>query len=254
MLGVECGKRLPVKDLVVRSAAEQGAVPEFSDANARRDEHKMKRFILAAFAALMIAPACASATTAWYDEREPIPKGKAVAIESSGKIILTLKRQHFPAIKVKCFASGVEAVWNVVGEGRDEARSIKFLCGGVETCEKPVVKPLALPWLSRLYGEEHPLLDEWSGVAIDFACKSASGRVDYGVFSGTLIPEQGDADEQCEGIGDDLDNELRFQPSGPHLSGAPGSELVVLGFYKLGYKGHGITGEVFPCKSQGVGK
>ena len=200
--------------------------------------------------AAAVAPASASAsTTAWYDEYKPIPEGQTITIGSSGPLSLTLKRRGFAGIKVKCATSGDDAVWNGLEEGLDETRSIVFTCAGVEACRAPTATAVALPWHSRLYGVEHPLFDEWSGVSIDFAC----GATDYGVFSGTLVPQQGDADEQCEGRADDLDNELRFVP-GPRLLGSAGSELSVGGIYKQGEKGHGVTGEVFPCKSRGLGK
>ena len=215
--------------------------------------------------AAAVAPAAASASvTQWYDEGLPIAEGKAnaVSIASSGTLSVSLARRHVrpSLIRADCSAEGIEKVWNEPFEGRDETLSIAFrgceptTTESAEACPRPSVTSIALPWSSRLYGEEHPLLDEWSGVELDLAC----GSTDYGVFSGTLRPNQGDADEQCEGGGDDLDNELRFQPGSlsaprPRLHNEVG-ELSVVGYYKLGTRGHGITGEVFPCKSRGLGE
>jgi|GEM_PF-2875599 len=226
--------------------------------------------IVASLVFLSLTGTAAASETSFYDEFTAIPLGMKVPIESKGTLTITLRRKHLASIRAECVATGVEVVWNEIGVGRDETPEtnpfhpeqppIRFACAAVAGCGKPVITPSKLPWSSRLFGEEHPLLDEWSGVTIDFLCKRATGRrIDYGVFKGALIPKQGDADEQCEGKGDDMDNEFRFVASGLLLiselrEGTPESTISLVGFYKLGTRGHGVTGEVFPCKSTGLGK
>jgi hypothetical protein len=216
----------------------------------------MRRLTLLTLLALFACAASASAAsiTEWYGPaRLPIPEGMVEPSQlSGGELSVTLRQPHHTAVTVQCVAGGEVAVWNGPTEGFGETRSIPFSCTGVSACPAPTITPAGLPWSQRLYGVIHPeLFDEWTGVSLDFAC---GDRQDYGAFTGTLIPTQGDADEQCEGMHDEVDNELRFRPDGPRLAGAEGSSLSVVGFVKQGNKGHGLTAEVFPCASTGVGQ
>jgi hypothetical protein len=190
---------------------------------------------LASLLALATAamPAAASARTEWYYERQPVLEGETVAVDSSGTLKLKL-RPPGHRIGATCTVGGVEAVWNASETGLGETRAISFSCTG-----EVVISP-QLPWTSVLSGASSSrLLDEWNRVQLDV---SRAG-VDYGVFAGTLGPTIGDGDPQGPGRHDDLDNTLSFHSTGPRLLGPNGATLSFVGFYKLGTRGQGATGE-----------
>jgi hypothetical protein len=195
---------------------------------------------LASLLALAAAavPADASARTQWFYERQPIAEGETVEVASSGNLKLNLKVPRHGGIQISCTASGVEALWNSPKNGLDETRAISFSC--TAPCGEVVIAPY-LPWTSILEGSSASrLLDEWHRVRLDLTC----GGVDYGVFAGTLGPTIGDGDPQGPGLHDELDNTLSFHSKGPRLLGPNGTILSFVGFYKLGYRGHGATGEL----------
>jgi hypothetical protein len=183
-------------------------------------------------------PAVASARTQWFYERKPIAEGETLKVASSGNLRLSLKVPKHGGIKISCINSGVEALRNSSENGLDETQTIDFSC--TAPCGEVAIVP-HLPWTSILEGvSASHLLDEWHGVQLDLSC----GGVDYGVFAGTLGPTIGDGDPQGPGLHDDLDNTLSFHSKGPRLLGPNGATLSFVGFYKLGERGHGATGEL----------
>lgn len=202
------------------------------------------RYLTGTITAMLLAatvPAAASARTAWFYERQLIPKGQTVEVASvayPGKLKLKIRRPKLAAIEMSCGATGVEAVWNTTKGGRDETRSINFSC--TSPSGRVVVTPF-LPWTSILEGTVPPLVDQWNGVDLDVTV----GGIDYGIFTGTLTPQMGDGDDAEAGARDDLDTELRFTGTDPRLTGPNGSTLSFAGFYHFGpSRGHGVTGGV----------
>jgi hypothetical protein len=179
-------------------------------------------------------PASASAQTQWFYERQAIVEGETVEVGSSGTLKLKLRAPGH-RIGTTCTVGGVEALWNSPEGGLGETRAINFSCTG-----EVVISPQP-PWTSVLTGASSSrLLDEWDRVQLDV---SRAG-VDYGVFAGRLGPTIGDGDPQGPGRHDDLDNTLSFHSTGPRLLGPGGATLSFVGFYKLGDRGSGATGEV----------
>jgi hypothetical protein len=198
--------------------------------------HHLRQLVrLASLLALATAAvsADASARTEWYYERQPVAEGETVDVDSSGTLKLKI-RSPGHRIGTTCAVGGVEALWNAPQSGLGQTRAISFSCTG------EVVISARLPWTSVLSGASSSrLLDEWDRVQLDV---SRAG-VDYGVFAGTLGPTIGDGDPQGPGRHDDLDNTLSFHSTGPRLLGPNGATLSFVGFYKLGTRGQGATGE-----------
>jgi hypothetical protein len=70
----------------------------------------MKLTPILAVLALAVTPAAASATTQWYLERQPIAEGQtAEVLATSKRLEVVLKVPKRTAVKIPCFAEGVEA-------------------------------------------------------------------------------------------------------------------------------------------------
>ncbi len=235
---------------------------------------------------VMTGTATASETR-WYTHEEvglhgtPIAEGIHELAEGTGSLFVSLKRKHVSPslIKAKCSVEIVETVWNEPTQGFGETQSLAFTTcqpapipsTDAEVCPRPIVSANNLPgWPAKVFGEEHPINVEMEHVGMTFTCEGAEGALGEGItLKGTLIPQQGDADEQCEGFGDDVDNQLNFvnkiertigiKELAPRLEGSGtfeglGYSLGLTGTVKLGPKGEGFAAEVFPCKSKGLGK
>jgi hypothetical protein len=195
---------------------------------------------------LALVGAASASQTVWFDESEPIPQGQTLTVGSHGIITLNLRHRGTLTVnKVICLARGATSFRNLATEGVGEIRSLTFEACLGEECDEPAVTASGLPWHFNLFGVEHPLSSELKGVALQVRCAGTS----QGVFQGTVIPAVGDPDEQCNGVGDELDSEIRFVANKEFpnmLEGPEGSTVKLLGIYHLG----GVTGEVFPCMSK----
>lgn len=168
----------------------------------------------------------------------PRPNGGSCDEQQQAGTDLKLPKQE-PA-KIPCNAGGVEAFWNTPEGARDETRALEFSCG-TAPCGKAAVTPL-LPWTSTLLESALPLVDRWEGVKLDLSC----GRVDYGVFTGSLEAKVGDVDPVAKrGRKDDLDNTLTFRGgvNRPLLLGSNGAMLWFTGFDRLGSDDSGVSDE-----------
>jgi hypothetical protein len=208
----------------------------------------LRRIALAGLLGLAVAPATATASTQWLytpsagAERLPIADGVTVEVPlSSGKSsTLVLKAPGKTGVKIPCGVSGTGAFWNTPEGGRDETRSIRFTCAGVEACAEPTVTPY-LPWTSTLLESATlPLVDRWEGMALEVSCAG----VDYGVFTGSVAARVGDVDPAGSGPGDELDNLFSWHGTAKNGVLAPnGDEVWLVGGLRMGGKGWGITDE-----------
>ncbi len=160
--------------------------------------------------------------------------------QTGKQMLLTVRPYKAKLIKLSCSINGVTALWNGPNLGYAEVRSINFAC--TSAAGSVTVKPSGI-WTSVLTGTAVPLADTFSGVKLHVNIAGS----DYGTFAGTLAPRMGDSDpegakDNQEGKGDDLDTLLFFQ--GERLTGANGSSLSLTGWYGLGSKAEGATGEV----------
>jgi hypothetical protein len=196
----------------------------------------MKLTPILAVLALAVTPAAASATTQWYLERQPIAEGQtAEVVATSKRLEVVLKVPKRTAVKIPCFAEGVEAFWNTPHGGKDETRSISFSCSPAP-CGRATVRP-RLPWSSTLLESPVPLYDRWEGVSLHLAC----GGTDYGTFSGALEAKVGDADPSGTPEKDEVDNVIVWKGSvnGAHLTAPSGAMVWFSGGYDLGSKASG---------------
>jgi hypothetical protein len=199
--------------------------------------------VVASLLAALIFASTASATTQWFNNRVVIAEGTVVEVAPSGKLQVTVKPPKVETgIQIPCVANGIEAFWNTPEGGRDETRTIGFVCATTEACPEPVVTPY-LPWTSTLFESEPPLVDEWEGMSLEVAC----GATNYGLFTGKLETTVGDVDpegspDSSEGAKDDIDDTVKFHGGLKRALIGPNGDLVwFTGTYFLGSKG-GRTG------------
>jgi hypothetical protein len=196
----------------------------------------MKLTPILAVLALAVTPAAASATTRWYLERQPIAEGQtAEVLATSKRLEVVLKVPKQTAVRIPCFAEGVEAFWNTPQGGKDQTRSISFACSPAP-CGEATVTP-RLPWSSTLLESTLPLYDRWEGVSLHLTC----GGTDYGMFSGLLQAKVGDVDPSGTPEKDDVDNVMVWKGSvkGAHLTAPSGAMVWFSGGYDLGNKATG---------------
>jgi hypothetical protein len=212
----------------------------------------MKRITITALTLLaLLVTAAPAGATAFYNNRVLIPEGEVATVAAhaeEGKLKVTLKRPHVTAETTKCSATGVSNAWNEPGFGRLELASISFACEGGWTIAT------VGGWLGTLEGEVFPLHLALTNVSLHVETATA----DYGTFTGTMDPVYGDNDPNGgdgeEGLGDELDTEIRFiGTTGNKLVGSGAasvrrglevSTVALAGFYHQGPKGEGITAQL----------
>lgn len=209
--------------------------------------HTLVLFTAILLAALPAAFASASETAWWYN-RAPVAEGQTVEVATGGSLTFNLREPgSVEVVSVKCAVAGVNAFWNLPGAGVGEVQQLALTACSSEKCPEPAITAAEVPWSFTLFGFEQPLAGEIRGMTLEARCAGVSTR-----YSGTVVAEVGDPDEQCEGT-DELDDEARFiaNREDPNvLAGPEGKTLRLLGSYKFGSKTLGVTGEVRPCLSK----
>jgi hypothetical protein len=186
----------------------------------------------------MVVPATASASTQWFYNKKPIPKGETVEVASnSSRLLVSLKLPKQTRAQVACSASGRQAFWNTPQGGQDETRAISFACP-----EGTTITPI-LPWGSTLLESEIPLHDRWENVALSLTYDG----VDYGTFTGSLETNAGDVDPMRDRerfVKDEPDSYLTFHGGLKKALAGPNGALVWFseGLH-FGGKGSRVTDE-----------